>query len=133
MIVLGLTGSIGMGKSTTLAMFADEGIPVYSADTAVHELYAGEAVPLIAAEFPGTVVNGEVDRDRLSTAVLVNPDTLREAMATFGFAPTHPHVVVAPGLPVLCADRDPAGRLAGETNESYVVLAWDDLTKLRWM
>lgn len=81
MIVLGLTGSIGMGKSTTLAMFADEGIPVYSADTAVHELYAGEAVPLIAAEFPGTVVNGEVDRDRLSTAVLGKPEQLKRLEA----------------------------------------------------
>jgi dephospho-CoA kinase len=77
MIVLGLTGSIGMGKSTTLAMFADEGIPVYSADAAVHELYEGEAVPLIAQAFPGTISDGRVDRTRLSAAVLGKPEQLK--------------------------------------------------------
>ncbi len=77
MIVLGLTGSIGMGKSTTLAMFANEGVPVYSADAAVHELYEGEAVPLIAAAFPGTVEEGKVDRAKLSNAVIGKPQDLK--------------------------------------------------------
>jgi dephospho-CoA kinase len=74
MIVLGLTGSVGMGKSATAKMFADEGVPVFDADAAVHELYEGEAVPLIAAAFPGTVSCGRVDRERLSHAVVGNSE-----------------------------------------------------------
>ena len=81
MIVLALTGSIGMGKSTTLAMFADEGIPVYSADAAVHELYETNAGPMIEAAFPGTVVNGKVDRIKLSAAVFGKPDELKRLEA----------------------------------------------------
>lgn len=71
MIVLGLTGSIGMGKSTTAAMFADEGARVFNADEAVHRLYArgGAAVAPIGAAFPGVVVDGAVDRDRLAAAL----------------------------------------------------------------
>ena len=76
MMVLGLTGSIGMGKSTTLAMFAEAGVPTYSADAAVHALYANEAVPLIESAFPGTVANGKVDREKLSRAVLGNREQL---------------------------------------------------------
>jgi dephospho-CoA kinase len=67
---LGLTGSIGMGKSATAALFRKAGVPVHDADRAVHDLYAAEAVPLIEAEFPGTTVNGVVDRERLSKRVL---------------------------------------------------------------
>jgi dephospho-CoA kinase len=71
MIVLGLTGSIGMGKSTTTAMFADEGALIWTAAEAVHRLYAsgGAAVAPIAAAFPGAVVDGAVDRDRLAAAL----------------------------------------------------------------
>ena len=71
MIVLGLTGSIGMGKSTTAAMFADEGALVWNADEAVHRLYApgGAAVAPIAEAFPGVVVDGAVDRARLAEAL----------------------------------------------------------------
>ena len=65
MIVLGLTGSVGMGKSTTAQMFADEGVPVFDADAAVHQLYVGEAVPIIEREFPDTTKNGTVDREKL--------------------------------------------------------------------
>jgi dephospho-CoA kinase len=71
---LGLTGSIGMGKSTTAAMFAEAGVPVYDADAAVHTLYAGEAAPLIEVDFPGTVRDGIVDRTRLGAAVIGKPD-----------------------------------------------------------
>lgn len=78
MIVLGLTGSIGMGKSTTAKMFASEGIPVHDSDETVHRLYAGKAAPLIAAAFPGTVSAGVVDRKRLSAAVLDDQDKLRK-------------------------------------------------------
>lgn len=77
MIILGLTGSIGMGKTTAANMFADAGVPVYSADDAVHRLYAGRAAPLIEAAFPGTVVDGTVDRAKLSAAVLGKPEALK--------------------------------------------------------
>lgn len=76
MIVLGLTGSIGMGKSTTAAMFRDAGIPVHDSDEAVHRLYAGPAAPLVEAAFPGTVVDGVVDRVRLSSHVLGNREAI---------------------------------------------------------
>lgn len=77
MIILGLTGSIGMGKSTTARMFADEGVPVHDSDAAVHRLYAGAAAPLIEARFPGVVVDGAVDRGRLAQAVLGDPEALK--------------------------------------------------------
>jgi len=71
MIILGLTGSIGMGKSTTAAMFGAEGALVWNADAAVHGLYAagGAAVAPVGAAFPGVVVDGAVDRDRLAQAL----------------------------------------------------------------
>ncbi len=77
MIVLGLTGSIGMGKSTTAGMFVDEGVPVHDSDAAVHRLYAGAAAPLIEARFPGTVSDGVVDRTRLASAVLSDPQAMK--------------------------------------------------------
>ena len=70
MFILGLTGSIGMGKSTTAKMFADVGVPVYDADAAVHRLYESEATAAIESAFPGTTANGKVDRDKLAKAVL---------------------------------------------------------------
>ena len=71
MIIVGLTGSIGMGKSTTSAMFAAEGAAVWNADDAVHRLYAvgGAAVEPVGEAFPGVVVNGAVDRVRLAEAL----------------------------------------------------------------
>ncbi len=77
MIVLGLTGSIGMGKTTTAAMFTAEGIPVHDADATVHALYRGPAVALIEAAFPGTAVNGEIDRTELGRRVFGQPDEIR--------------------------------------------------------
>jgi dephospho-CoA kinase len=70
MFVLGLTGSIGMGKSVTAKMFAEAGVPVHDADAVVHRLYEGEATPAIEAAFPGTTANGKVDRDKLGKRVL---------------------------------------------------------------
>lgn len=79
--LLGLTGSIGMGKSTTSAMFRAAGIPVHDADQAVHDLYAGAAAPQIEAAFPGTTANGVVDRVKLSAAVLGRPEVLAKLEA----------------------------------------------------
>ena len=77
MIVLGLTGSIGMGKSTTATLFAEAGVPVYDADATVHMLYEGEAVPAIEAAFPGTTANGKVDRNKLSARVVHDPAAIK--------------------------------------------------------
>ena len=76
MFILGLTGSIGMGKSATAKMFADEGVPVHDADAVVHKLYEGEATPLIEAAFPGTTQDGTVDRTRLGQRVLGDKEAI---------------------------------------------------------
>ncbi|MCK1736431.1 dephospho-CoA kinase [Bradyrhizobium sp. 138] len=78
MRILGLTGSIGMGKSTTAKLFAEAGVPVYDADAAVHQLYEGEAAPAIEAAFPGTTVNGKVDRAKLSARVVHDPAAIKQ-------------------------------------------------------
>ena len=78
MIVLGLTGSLGMGKSTTAKMFADEDVPVFDADATVHRLYDGEAAPLIETAFPGTTADGRVDRAKLSARVLGMAEALKK-------------------------------------------------------
>jgi dephospho-CoA kinase len=70
MRVLGLTGSIGMGKSTTAKLFAEAGVPVYDADATVHKVYEGEAAPAIETAFPGTTSDGRVDRAKLSERVV---------------------------------------------------------------
>ena len=79
MITIGLTGSVGMGKSTTAAMFAEEGAPVYDADAEVHRLQAkgGAAVDAIEAEFPGVVKDGAVDRGELGSRVFGDPEALK--------------------------------------------------------
>ena len=74
MIIIGLTGSIGMGKSTTSDMFKSLGVPVISADEIVHELYSAEAAPLIEAAFPGTAPDGVVDRKILSERLMAAPE-----------------------------------------------------------
>jgi dephospho-CoA kinase len=79
--VLGLTGSIGMGKSATAAMFRALGVPVHDADAVVHALYRGTAAPLIAKAFPGTVADGVVDRSALGREVLGQPERLKELEA----------------------------------------------------
>lgn len=77
MIILGLTGSIGMGKSTTAKLFAEAGVPVYDADATVHQLYEGEAAPAIEAAFPGTTAGGKVDRQKLSARVVHDPAAMK--------------------------------------------------------
>jgi dephospho-CoA kinase len=78
MRILGLTGSIGMGKSTTAELFAEAGVPVYDADAAVHKIYEGEAAPAIEAAFPGTTVDGRVDRAKLSAKVVHDQAAIKQ-------------------------------------------------------
>ena len=80
MFVLGLTGSLGMGKSTTARFFAEAGVPVHDADAVVHRLYEGEAVAAIEAAFPGTTGDGKVDRTRLAARVLERPGMTMEKL-----------------------------------------------------
>ncbi|HEY0330563.1 MAG TPA: dephospho-CoA kinase [Rhodopseudomonas sp.] len=81
MRILGLTGSIGMGKSTTARLFAEAGVPVYDADATVHRIYDGEAAPAVEAAFPGTTLNGKVDRALLSARVLHDPAAMQRLEA----------------------------------------------------
>ena len=105
---LGLTGSIGMGKSTTAAMFAAAGVPVWDADAAVHRLYApgGAAVPAIAALHPAAVKDGAVDRAALKDWIAANPGALRQIEGA-----VHP---------LVAADRE--AFLAGAVDKPLVVL-----------
>lgn len=80
-LFLALTGSIGMGKSTTAQMFRDAGVPVHDADAVVHRLYAGEAGPLVEAEFPGTLIDGVVDRAKLSAKVVGDSEAMQRLEA----------------------------------------------------
>jgi dephospho-CoA kinase len=90
MIVAGLTGSIGMGKSTVAAHLRERGVPVLDADKIVHDLYSGEAAPLIEAVFPGTTKQGVVDRAALANSVLGSPTALKKLEAII-----HPRVRAA--------------------------------------
>jgi dephospho-CoA kinase len=103
MLILGLTGSVAMGKSTVAGFFAEHGVAVFDADRAVHDLYRGEAAPLVEAAFPGTAVDGAVDRKALSARVL--PD--RAAMMRLE-ALIHP--LVAKREEAFCAAALAAGR-----------------------
>jgi dephospho-CoA kinase len=90
MFIIGLTGSLGMGKSTTAHFFAEEGVPVHDADAAVHALYEREAVDEIEQAFPGSTVGGKVDRARLAAVVLHDPEALQKLEAI-----VHPRVRAA--------------------------------------
>lgn len=90
MLVIGLTGGIGMGKSAAAEHLARSGIPVFNADTCVHRLYEGEAVPFIEAAFPGVTRAGKVDRALLAAEVAGKPERFRELEAI-----VHPMVVKA--------------------------------------
>ena len=78
MFILGLTGSIGMGKSTTANFFREAGVPVHDSDAVVHRLYEGEAVGPVEAAFPGVAVDGKIDRAKLAAKLVGNPEALRE-------------------------------------------------------
>jgi dephospho-CoA kinase len=106
MIVAGLTGSIGMGKSTVAAYFRERGIAVLDADKVVHDLYAGEAAPLIEAVFPGTAPNDTVDRAALADKVLASQNALKKLEAI-----VHP-LVRAAEWRFLLAQQDKGADLA---------------------
>lgn len=106
MLVLGLTGSIGMGKSTTAELFRDVGIAVFDADAAVHMLYRGAAVPHIQKRFPEVIVHGVVDRAELTQAVIGNAEALADLESII-----HPLVRNAE-LDFIKTQRDAGTRLA---------------------
>jgi len=81
MFILGLTGSLGMGKSVTARFFAEQGVPVHDADAVVHRLYEGAAAAAIEAAFPGTTAGGKVDRDKLTARVLRDGAALKRLEA----------------------------------------------------
>jgi len=81
MFILGLTGSLGMGKSVTARFFAEQGVPVHDADAVVHRLYEGAAAAAIEAAFPGTTAGGKVDRDKLTARVLGDGAALKRLEA----------------------------------------------------
>lgn len=129
MIIVGLTGSIGMGKSTTSAMFQAEGVPVYDADAAVHALYAkgGAAVAPVEAAFPGVVVDGAIDRARLSAQVVGKPEALKRLEAV-----VHPLVgesrkvffeaAAAVNAPLVILDIPLLFETGGERNVAAVIV-----------
>jgi dephospho-CoA kinase len=130
MILIGLTGSIGMGKSTTAAMFRDAGVPVYDADAAVHGLYdlGGAAVAPVGEAFPGVVKDGRIDREALREAVLGKPDELKRLNAI-----VHPLVgrdrvgffakAQAEGAEMVVLDIPLLFETGGHTNVDAVVVA----------
>ena len=104
MFILGLTGSLGMGKSTTAQFFADAGVPVHDADAVVHRLYEGEAAAAIEAAFPGTTVAGKVDRTKLGARVLGDAAALRRLEAIV-------HPLVQEAEQRLLAQAEAAGKM----------------------
>lgn len=106
MLVIGLTGGIGMGKSSAAAHFKEHGVPVFDADAYVHKLYEGDAVPLIEAAFPGTTRDGRVDRGLLAREVAGRPERLKELEAI-----VHPLVTRAE-IDFLCAQEERGAAMA---------------------
>jgi dephospho-CoA kinase len=103
---LGLTGSIASGKSTVLKEFAALGVPTFSSDEAVHELYRGDAVPVVEALFPGVSHSSEIDRAELSKRLLQSPERLAELEAAV-------HPLVRARIAKFLADAEAGGaRLA---------------------
>jgi len=128
MLVLGLTGSVAMGKSATARFFAEEGVPVHDADAVVHRLYEGDAVPVIEAAFPGTTANGKVDRVKLGSRVMGDLAALRQLEAI-----VHPMVqdaeqrflaeAEAKGAPVAVLDIPLLFETGGDQRVDAVVVA----------
>ena len=127
MIVLGLTGSVAMGKSTTARFFAEEGVPVHDADAVVHRLYEGDAVPVVEAAFPGTTADGKIDRVKLGSRVMGDLAALRQLEAI-----VHPMVqdaerrflaeAEAKGAPVVVLDIPLLFETGGDSRVDAVVV-----------
>src|ERR1700690_4478211 len=127
MIILGLTGSIGMGKSTTAKLFAEAGVPVDDADATVHRLYEGEAMAAIEAAFPGTTAAGKVDRNKLAGRVVHDPAAMKQLEEI-----VHPmlgasrqkflHDAEQSGAPVAVGDAPLLFETGGETRVDAVVV-----------
>lgn len=138
MFVLGLTGSIGMGKSTTAKFFAEAGVPVHDADATVHRLYAGEAVAPLEAAFPGVTDGGKVDREKLAARIAADPAALKRLEGI-----VHPLVraaeqdflakAEAAGAPVAVLDIPLLYETGGETRCDAVVVvsAPEDVQRMR--
>ena len=136
--VLCLTGSLGMGKSATAKMFAEAGVPVHDADAVVHDLYAGEAAPLIEAAFPGATVKGVVDRQKLAAMVINDKAALKRLEAI-----VHPLVGAARAkflaeagandTPIILLDIPLLFEIGGEArcNAIVVVSAPADVQRMR--
>ena len=128
MLVLGLTGSVAMGKSVTARFFAEAGVPVHDADSVVHRLYEGDAVAVIEAAFPGTTANGKVDRVKLGSRVMGDLAALRQLEAI-----VHPLVwdaekrfleeAQAKGAPVVLLDIPLLFETGGDQRVDAVVVA----------
>ena len=125
MIRLGLTGSIGMGKSTTAGMFVAEGVPVHDSDAAVHELYKGKAAPLIEAKFPGVAENGVVNRQLLADRVLGDAAALAKLEAI-----VHPLVAESEQHFLEIARRDDAPLVVLDIPLLYEIGATDRVDKV---
>jgi len=125
MIVLGLTGSIGMGKSTVAKMFADEGVPVFDADSAVHRLQGpeGALVNEIEAHFPGTTGPGGVNRGALAERVLGEPEALRRLEALI-------HPAVAREREVFLADHETAPLVVLDIPLLFEAGGWSQVDKI---
>jgi dephospho-CoA kinase len=140
MFILGLTGSIGMGKSTTAGFFRKLGAPVHDADATVHKLYAGPAASLVEAAFPGVAPGGKVDRTLLGPRVIGNPEEMRRLEAI-----VHPLVraeeqaflkqAEAARAPVVILDIPLLFETGGETRVDAVVVvtAVPEIQKARVM
>lgn len=131
MILIGLTGSIGMGKSATSGMFRKAGVPVYDADAAVHRLYRREAVEPLRALFPTAVVDDQVDRSILSRIVIGDPTAMKKLEAV-----VHPLVGAdraailgkwrASGVPACVLDVPLLFETGGDRNVDVIVVVSTD-------
>ena len=136
MFILGLTGSIGMGKSVTAGFFREAGVPLHDSDAAVHRLYEGEAVGPVEAVFPGVTVDGRIDRVRLAAQVVGKPDAIKQLEAI-----VHPLVRAATarfvqehmtrGARTIVLDIPLLFETGGETNVDAVVVGFPAVQRTR--